>query len=194
MHHIVAERMTEIMLRHCPGCKTTLVKVGGCNQMECPHCKTCSCYVCRKKIGLVLCLRCPTYSSAEEDDIRNRYQLLEERKKEAAHRHDKDLIASLSKLGFKKEKGRTVQPSIHPLVLLQDYDDVTIFMAVIFLSLFINDHLLSLEKCDHVHVFQKIQCLLNGTPRIYFQRARASAETRYILCFSGFRLLPPVPS
>ena len=142
--------MTEIMLRHCPGCKKTLVKVGGCNQMECPHCKTCSCYVCRKKIGpLVLCLRCPTYSSAEEDDIRNRDQLLEEMKKEAAHRHDKDLIASLSKLGF-KEKGRTVRPCIHPLLSLQDYDDVTIFMAVIFcrFSLMIISYLLrSVSMC-----------------------------------------------
>ena len=113
LHHIIAERMTKIMLRHCPGCKKSLVKVGGCNHMKCPHCKTSSCYVCRKKIRFdAPCLQCPVFSSAEEDDIHNRDQLLQEMKKEAADRYaDKDLIASLSRLGF-KEKNRTVEPPV----------------------------------------------------------------------------------
>ncbi|KAH9926626.1 uncharacterized protein BXZ73DRAFT_19576, partial [Epithele typhae] len=48
--HTVEEAMTAALMRNCPRCKKAFVKEMGCNKMTCPHCRTLSCYVCRKVI------------------------------------------------------------------------------------------------------------------------------------------------
>jgi TRIAD3 protein (E3 ubiquitin-protein ligase RNF216) len=65
---VVAEAMTNAVVRICPGCKSQFMKEAGvclflcysgvihltfcpqCNLMTCPNCQTKSCYVCRKVV------------------------------------------------------------------------------------------------------------------------------------------------
>ncbi|THH12108.1 hypothetical protein EW146_g7819 [Bondarzewia mesenterica] len=46
--HAIEEAMTRALMRNCPQCKKAFIKESGCNKMTCPHCRTLSCYVCRK--------------------------------------------------------------------------------------------------------------------------------------------------
>ncbi|KAH9481344.1 E3 ubiquitin-protein ligase RNF216 [Psilocybe cubensis] len=48
--HAIEEAMTRALMRNCPKCNKAFVKETGCNKMTCPHCRTLSCYVCRKVI------------------------------------------------------------------------------------------------------------------------------------------------
>jgi len=86
----VEERMTEALVRVCPGCKakgvvSRFVKSDGCNKMTCPKCKGWVCYQCSeqidKKVGYVhfcqharnpgcpckTCDKCDLWSGTEED-------------------------------------------------------------------------------------------------------------------------------
>ncbi|KAJ3490885.1 hypothetical protein NLJ89_g11396 [Agrocybe chaxingu] len=49
--HAIEEAMTRALMRNCPKCHKAFVKDAGCNKMTCPHCRTLSCYVCRKVIN-----------------------------------------------------------------------------------------------------------------------------------------------
>ncbi|CAA7261257.1 unnamed protein product [Cyclocybe aegerita] len=49
--HAIEEAMTRALMRNCPKCNKAFVKDAGCNKMTCPHCRTLSCYVCRKVIN-----------------------------------------------------------------------------------------------------------------------------------------------
>ena len=107
--HILAERMTKIVLRYCPGCQSALFCGGACNNnntMVCPQCQTKSCYACRQPIRESYFLRpssCCCPPSAVDDARRRRDQLLEDTKTEAAVRSGtaaKVIAEELAKLGF----------------------------------------------------------------------------------------------
>ncbi|KAG0152379.1 hypothetical protein CROQUDRAFT_35413 [Cronartium quercuum f. sp. fusiforme G11] len=49
--HVVAEAMTEALIRKCPKCRQPFVKEIGCNKMRCMHCGTLSCYVCQQIVA-----------------------------------------------------------------------------------------------------------------------------------------------
>lgn len=46
--HVLAEAMTDALIRKCPKCRQSFVKESGCNKMRCMHCQTLSCYVCQQ--------------------------------------------------------------------------------------------------------------------------------------------------
>lgn len=38
------------MARRCPNCKAPIMKIGGCNKVQCANCLHCMCYICEKDI------------------------------------------------------------------------------------------------------------------------------------------------
>ena len=46
----VEEAMTRAAMRTCPGCRTPITKIEGCNKITCPRCGSLMCYICRQEI------------------------------------------------------------------------------------------------------------------------------------------------
>jgi TRIAD3 protein (E3 ubiquitin-protein ligase RNF216) len=88
LHHLVAESMSEGVIRKCNKCTSPFIKEEGCNKMTCTRCGNIQCYVCSKNCGYDHFNdttrggkqgNCPLFDNSDERHVNDRNKAKQER-------------------------------------------------------------------------------------------------------------------